>query len=277
MNPILSIITINYNNLKGLKQTMDSVFTQQSREQFEYIVIDGNSTDGSSDLIQENSNKIDKWLSEPDKGIYNAMNKGIKMSKGTYLLFLNSGDCLYEKTTIQTIIKEFSEDLDIYYGDIIYDEGFKKEHRTFPDKLTFKFFYNHNISHQASFIKKDLFDSIFYYNENFKIVSDWEFFTYAICKKEASYKHLPIIVTVYEATGLSSNTDNHPAMYAEREASLNKLFPEFIADYNYLKELEFKKLQQFMHIKKHKVAYAFLKAFMKVILLFLPKYNSKTQ
>lgn len=91
----LSIITINYNNREGLRKTIESVVAQTTRE-FEYIVIDGGSTDGSVDVIKEFSDYIDYWVSEPDKGIYNAMNKGVKVAHGDYCQFLNSGDWLYD-------------------------------------------------------------------------------------------------------------------------------------------------------------------------------------
>ena len=98
--PKLSIITINYNNLEGLKKTFESVF-MQTYQDFEYIVIDGGSTDGSKEYIAENADKINYWVSEPDKGVYHAMNKGIMKANGEYLLFINSGDELFENNTIE--------------------------------------------------------------------------------------------------------------------------------------------------------------------------------
>jgi len=268
----ISIITVNYNNCTGLEKTMSSVFSQ-SATNIEFIVIDGGSNDGSAKLLTQNTDKITYWISEPDKGIYHAMNKGINIATGDYILFLNSGDWLYSDTVISQSLTAMKEQLDIYYGDIIYDEIHQQSKRVFPDQLNFAFFFEQNISHQASFIKRTLFKTIFPYNENFKIVSDWEFFTYAICKREASYKHLDIIITNYDATGISSNTDNHVLMNAEREASLNNHFPEFIADYNYFKHLRDKKTEQFLYIKQHPLAYKFLKAFINLILLFLPKFK----
>ena len=90
----LSIITINYNDAKGLRKTFDSIKNQTCHE-FEYIVVDGGSSDGSQSVIEEYEQYISKWVSEPDNGIYNAMNKGAKMSTGDYMLFLNSGDNLF--------------------------------------------------------------------------------------------------------------------------------------------------------------------------------------
>src|SRR5688572_27521016 len=98
--PKISIITINYNNLDGLKRTVDSVVNQTWQE-FEYIVIDGGSTDGSGAYIESKSKHFHYWVSEPDKGIYNAMNKGIVKATGEYLLFLNSGDHFFNDTVLE--------------------------------------------------------------------------------------------------------------------------------------------------------------------------------
>ena len=117
--PKISIITINYNNLEGLKRTMESVVNQTWRE-FEYIVIDGGSTDRSAAYIASQSENIDYWVSEPDNGIYNAMNKGIAKATGEYLLFLNSGDSFYDANVLQNVSNFFNNDLSIIYGNSVY-------------------------------------------------------------------------------------------------------------------------------------------------------------
>jgi len=272
MNKKLSIVTINYNNKGGLKKTFESV-VHQTWQDFEFIVIDGNSLDGSKDLLGQYSSRLDYAVSEPDSGIYNAMNKGIRVATGDYIMFLNSGDSLIDNTVLEKIHLELNGQYDIYYGDILHNEGNKQEIRTFPKKLNFAFFYEQNISHQASFIKAKLFKDIFLYNEGFKIVSDWEFFVYAICKRDASYKHIDCVIVSYDGVGISSDVKNQLAITKERDISLNKYFPEFVKDYDYLKEIKFKKAEQFMYIKKHPIAYKILKGFMNIILLFLPKFN----
>lgn len=269
----ISIITVNYNNKDGLKKTIDSVVNQTWKD-FEFIIIDGNSNDGSKDIIQEYRHSISYALSEPDTGIYNAMNKGIKAANGNYLLFLNSGDILLDSNTLEKANELINGDYDIYYGDIVYDEIAKREIRTFPKKLNFNFFYLHNLSHQASFIKRSLFDDIFYYNEEFKIVSDWEFFIYAICNRNASYHHMNIVICIYDGTGLSSNLNNHKLMHEERSTTIARYFPLFAEDYEKLIELNSKRFKQFAHIKTHKVAWEILKGLMSLILLFLPKQKN---
>ena len=100
MAPLISIITVNFNDKIGLERTLESVFSQNFRN-FEYLVIDGGSNDGSKELLEKNSEKINYWVSEPDKGIYNAMNKGISFAKGEYLIFLNSGDHLKNENSLE--------------------------------------------------------------------------------------------------------------------------------------------------------------------------------
>ncbi len=266
----ISIITVNYNNATGLKKTIESVL-QQTSKNFEFIIIDGGSTDESKAIIKQYGDGLDYWVSEPDHGIYHAMNKGIRKATGNYLLFLNSGDCLYDKEVFEKLNVLLNDSYDIYYGDIIYDEITRQSKRTFPDQLNFSFFLEHNLSHQASFIRKNLFDQYFYYDEDFKIVSDWAFFIYVICKQNASYKHLDLVITTYDATGLSSDLSNHKVMHTERAKVIERDFPLFIQDYQTLSLLKSKRTLQFLYIKKHKIAWQILKILMRLILIFLPK------
>ena len=270
MSDKISIITVNFNNKAGLQKTISSVINQVFKP-IEFILIDGDSTDGSKELLQDNQNHFTYWTSEPDHGIYHAMNKGIKIATGDYLLFLNSGDCLADEQVLEKISRKIDGTYDIYYGDIIFERIKKSTKVIFPEKLTFNFFVTDNLSHQATFIKKMLFDKFFYYNENFKIASDWEFMIYAICKRNVSYQHLDLLVTVYDGTGLSSNSDNYKMLYEERSISMNKYFPAFITDYEQLSELENKRIKQVLELKKHPLAWKILKACIKAIFLFRPK------
>ena len=117
----LSIITINYNNALGLKKTMSSI-EKQTWKEFEYIMVDGNSTDGSLEVMKTFNYIGLNYISEPDSGIYNAMNKGIKMAKGKYLLFLNSGDVLENENVLKNVLQYFNDDYAILSGNIIFDE-----------------------------------------------------------------------------------------------------------------------------------------------------------
>ena len=141
----LSIITINLNNRDGLQKTIDSVVSQTFRD-FEWIVIDGGSTDGSKELIEQYADHFSYWVSEPDKGIYNAMNKGIKVAKGEYLQFLNSGDWLVDEKALERCFWHESK-ADIAYGDLWFCNGEEKERYKYPNKLTLKYLYDFSLGH----------------------------------------------------------------------------------------------------------------------------------
>ncbi len=204
MNPLISVITICYNENDGIKRTCDSVINQTYKN-FEWIVIDGGSTDGTLDILEKYKDNMKYFISEKDNGIYNAMNKGIKKSKGNYLLFLNGGDFLKDNNILYNVsnfILDDKKESNIYYGDVEYNNGeivtFKKT------KLNKNFFINKTISHQASFIKSNLFDKYGYYNENYKIVSDFDFWIKTIVLNNVKTKYIPIIVSVFDLHGVST-------------------------------------------------------------------------
>jgi glycosyltransferase involved in cell wall biosynthesis len=204
-SPLISIITICYNEVKNIEKTCQSVFNQTEKD-FEWIVIDGKSTDGTMDILKKYTSKITYFVSEKDKGIYNAMNKGIKRSRGDYLLFLNAGDFFKDKYVLKKV-KEFiindKRSNEIYYGDIEYSNGEKVDFS--KSKLNKKFFISKTISHQGTFIKNRLFERYGLYNENYKIVSDFEFWIKTIVLNKAKTKHLPLTVSILEIQGISSN------------------------------------------------------------------------
>lgn len=221
----LSIITINYNNAIGLNKTIESLI-EQSYQEYEYIVIDGGSNDGSKEVILENKNHISTWCSEKDTGVYNAMNKGILRATGEYLLFLNSGDYLHDSKVLEEVISTLTGE-DIIYGDLLYvDNGVKKEVCVYPAILDLYYFLEHSLGHPSSFLKRSLFqDSL--YSENLKIVSDWEFFFKKIVLEEVSYKHINRTITAFGMGGISSQID---ACNEERELVLHKFFPNMLCD-----------------------------------------------
>ena len=126
-----SIITINYNNKDGLEKTILSVINQTCQD-FEYIIIDGGSTDGSVDVIKKYADRIDYWVSEPDKGIYNAMNKGIIKAKGEYLNFMNSGDCFYDNEVLSNVYQNGMCSEMIVGKDYHFDEKTEKDFSSIP-------------------------------------------------------------------------------------------------------------------------------------------------
>ena len=266
----LSIITINYNDEKGLKKTLESVVNQTFKE-FEFVVIDGGSTDGSTELILDCKDKISYWTSEKDNGVFHAMNKGIKVATGDFVIFMNAGDTFYSETTLTEVVPELNAEFDIYYGDNYKESANSKRLKTYPEHLQFSFFYTSSLNHQSTFIRKSLFDEHFYYNEEYKIASDWEFFTYVICHKNVPYKYLKKTISVYDFNGISSNPKFSELFQKEKLESIQKYFPAFINDYKNVNELNSKRFLQFQFIKKHQIAWKILKIFLSLILLFLPK------
>lgn len=226
--PLLSIITVNYNDQKGLKKTFQSIF-DQTYQDFEYIVIDGGSKDGSKELIEEYQDKIGYWVSEPDKGIYNAMNKGIVKATGKYVIFLNSGDSFYNPEVLFNVVKNiqsFDKEYAIVYGDVIHPEfmGKKNVRRVHPDILDKMFFFKSTINHQAAFIEKRLFDENHLYKEQYKIVADWEFFMHVILQKKESYKHIDLIICEYSVDGFSSN-NGFKSLWEEKKKAFLEINP----------------------------------------------------
>ncbi|MBO6183462.1 MAG: glycosyltransferase [Chryseobacterium sp.] len=270
----LSIITINYNNKNGLIKTFESI-NNQTWSDFEHIVIDGGSTDGGKELIEENS-KVNYWVSEKDSGVYNAMNKGIRKASGDYIIFMNSGDFFYDNNVLEKVLQQFTSDIDILYGDSVYfnDTGYRRIEVP-PKKLTFSFFYSGGINHQAAFIKRKLFNDFFFYNEDYKICADWEFFIVAICLYNATYKHLEETICYYDFSGISANPENLSTYHSEREITLNKYFSAFLDDLKFSQEARIKRIRQVMYVKKFPVAWRILKWMISLVLLFLPKFKMK--
>ena len=235
---ILSIITINRNNAAGLEKTMRSVAAQIGGD-FEYVVIDGASTDGSVEVIRSFETAFGerlKWISEPDKGIYNAMNKGIGKASGDYLQFLNSGDSLVSDDVTMRMSESLkSNDFpSILYGNMLKDmRGGKllRDKGFAGNPVTFLGFYIGSLNHPSSYIKKILFEKYGRYDENLKIVSDWKWFLQAIILGGEKPVYADMDVALFDMNGISEK--NKALDKAERRRVLNELIPSSIlADYD---------------------------------------------
>lgn len=271
----LSIITINFNDKIGLRKTISSVVNQSFKD-FEYIVIDGNSNDGSFDVIKEFKHDIQYWISENDQGVYNAMNKGISVARGDFLLFLNSGDSLIDEAILSKVVQELNDNISIYYGNVLYSNNGKPVLLSTPPKeLTFSYFLNFSLPHPASFIKKDLFSKYFYYNEHFKIVSDWEFFIYCICKMNETYQHLDFVISDFDNGGISSSYLNKSLIIKEKKEILLKHFPLFISDIKIIHDFKSSKNQKIKIIKTNKIKWKLLKIVIDMLTIFDKKTPSE--
>lgn len=234
----VSIITISYNNFAGLKKTMESVFSQDYQN-YEYIVIDGGSSDGSKDLIERFSAKINYWVSEPDRGVYHAMNKAIKVAKGEYLHFLNSGDIYANKTVLSSIFFT-SYDVPLIRTIQICDYGSHQVRWTnLGDRVvTLYDMYVNTMLHQATFMRCDLFEKYGLYDESLKIVSDWKFFFQLVLGGEKTV-FVNVESVIFEMNGISTNKFHGEEHIRERIQVLDKLMPDNLkGDYQRLKLLE---------------------------------------
>ena len=200
---LISIITINYNNKKGLEKTINSVFDQTSKN-IEFIIIDGNSNDGSKEVINKYKNFISYSVCESDTGPYDAMNKGIDRATGDYLLFLNSGDYLANNLVLEKFQK-FNPIEDIVYGDSLIKEGNRFKRIKMPETLTIGIALTHTINHQTIFYKKVLFEDGSRYDCSYKITADWVFTNNAVINKNCSTRHLNLVISVYDIFGISSD------------------------------------------------------------------------
>ncbi|MDD7304506.1 MAG: glycosyltransferase family 2 protein [Bacteroidaceae bacterium] len=198
-NTKVSVITIAYNNLEGLKLTAASIFAQTCRD-FEFIVVDGGSSDGSRQWLEEHTNKIDWWCSEPDNGIYSAMNKGIAQAHGEYCIFMNSGDCFYDQHVLSKALPLLNGK-DFYTGHQ-QNVGPHKRFIKARQRIAIQLIATRAISHQATFIKRSMLVAR-PYNEKYRIVSDWEQMLVEFSLHNASYEALPFTVSIFDTTGIS--------------------------------------------------------------------------
>lgn len=204
----LSVITVNYNNFEGLKKTAESILSQTWRD-FEWIIIDGGSIDGSREYIvnlneklnQKGWNPISYWCSEPDKGVYNAMNKGIAKTRGDYLNFMNSGDIFYESKTLEMVF-ENEHNSDVVFGDWKRVWTDKDDIKSFPYPVEIYSFYKENICHQAMFIKRE-YHLLNLYDESYQLIADYKNWGIA-AMKGATFERLNIIICSVTMDGISS-------------------------------------------------------------------------
>ena len=200
MKKKVTVITVNLNNLEGLKRTAESVIAQTSRD-FEYIVIDGGSTDGSREYIAQLP-RVDYWVSEPDKGIYNAMNKAVRVAQGDYCIFMNSGDAFFAPEVLDQVVPRLNGG-DFYVGQpmLMRDDQMVRGHM--PDTMTLEFLLEDSINHQCTFTRTAILKES-PYNENRRIVADWERFFKEWLFRGRSYHPLDITVAYSFLDGISS-------------------------------------------------------------------------
>jgi len=241
-----SIITVNYNNCSGLRHTIESVLSQSCKD-YEFIIIDAGSTDGSKELLEEYDSQIDYWVSEPDKGIYNGMNKGILKAQGDYINFMNSGDIFFNSRTLEKV-SFVMDGSDIIVGCDYNIDPITGESATtiLPIRVSFATFFMQTFPHQSSFIKRTLFN-FSPYDENYEIVADWKFFLEKVCFDGCSTQLINIAISQREQGGIS-NLQVKKAQQ-ERNSFLFTILPIGIKkDYDSLSKLDYNTLYKLLNL-----------------------------
>ena len=303
----LSIITINYNDATGLKKTLDSV-AAQTYPHIQHIIVDGGSTDGSVEIIREyadnqakgerleakgeENGKADtsastpytlhhtppthvvRWISEPDKGIYNAMNKGIRMATGDYIQILNSGDMLFDAHVTQRMSEHLAQinsqhekPIGILYGNMIkVNAAGEVVGRSGYTEYSLRQFYSSTLNHDCAYIRKDLFEEYGLYDENLKIVSDWKWYLQAIGLGRVKPEYVDIDVTIFDDGGISET--NLELRNKERRQVLEELLPPAVLwDYD-MHAFEVEQVNRLRRWKLYLVVY-----FMERVLFKLEKWG----
>ena len=266
----LSVITINLNNREGLCKTIKSVINQTFTN-FEYIIIDGSSTDGSVDLIKEYSivgKKHFIWLSESDSGIYEAMNKGIRLARGEYIHFINSGDYLSNNYVYDTLFSNnYTEDIiygnqiDIFKDKSILNKGFQKSDLTFFDV------FNGAIYHSSSFTKRTLFFEYGFFDESYQIIGDYIFFVKSIGFGKASVKYVDMLISYFDGNGVSSQTNGEMVKLhkVEDERAYRENFPPRLLE---LCQTGQEKIDAFKNLSRYKFTWTIVRLLNKLVLFY---------
>lgn len=241
-----SIITVNYNHCEGLLNTLRSIISQNYSD-YEIIVIDGGSDDGSVDIIRQYSKHISYWVSERDNGIYNGMNKGIAQAKGIYVNFMNSGDTFYDDEVLNNVSK-MNKNNDFLIGrDYNEDPHTHNIFKTIlPTRISMATFFVWTLPHQSAFIRRSLFaDSP--YDETLKIVADWKFYIVKIVYEGKSVQLMDLIVSNREQGGIS--VIQAQKTIEERSKVLSELLPPGIyKDYESLARLDRSTLYKLLNL-----------------------------
>lgn len=235
---MFSIITVNFNNAQGLLKTIKSVQSQIFND-FEYIIIDGGSSDESLNIIEQNKDIIQYYISEKDNGVYHAMNKGLLKATGAYCIFLNSGDCFYNHNVLSIVYQcIMASNKDIYYGNSFKTKPHYRRVIKYHSNLTFYDFYKTEpaLHHQATFIKKELFDRFGMYNEKISIIADWEFFFRVIVLNMVETEYIDAIFCEFDGTGASNSLavgdiERIKANRVKQEILENYFSPMILSDY----------------------------------------------
>jgi glycosyltransferase involved in cell wall biosynthesis len=229
MAPLISVITVVFNGVTTFEETILSVVNQNFKD-FEYIVIDGGSTDGTLDIIKKNQDKISFWVSEPDKGIYDAMNKGIQKARGEYIYFLGADDVFIDEFVLGKTSVFFKNKFNIYYGNVI----FKKRNILYDGKFNGFKLVTRNISHQCIFYPKAVFVE-FKYNTVYRIFADYDLNLKLFNHKKFQFKYIPLTIALFNDEGASGTNTLDANFEVDRLKIIKANFPYLVYLYRLIR------------------------------------------
>ncbi len=222
----VSIITVCFNEVSNIGKTIDSVL-EQTFTDYELIIIDGQSTDGTVEKIKTYGDKINKFISEKDKDLFDAQNKGIRLADGEYEFFLNAGDFLYSHRVLEKVF-ENNPKADIVYGDLVVEmkNGYIFRKKS-PAKITKQYMIADSLPHQATFFKKKLMDKVGFYDLSYVYAADYDLTLRALYEMKCSLEYMPVPVAQYNLQGQSAQLSNRKDFMRERDFSRKKYMPGY--------------------------------------------------
>lgn len=232
----ISVVTVCYNSESVIEKTIQSV-VNQSFDDFEYIIIDGASTDETLKIIEKYKNKITKVVSEKDKGIYDAMNKGIANASGEYIIFLNADDVFLHENVLKLAAEKMTDKKDLYFGDLVFlEKSTGKINNRRQNNVNYIYLCGGMLFHPTIFAAKTLFEKVGNFDTQYRIVADYDWIIRALVKNKASCKYLDMPITIFaEGEGASSNPKNQEFHKKERKEVQHKYFsPLMITVSNFL-------------------------------------------
>lgn len=247
-SPLISVITISLNAERSIEQTIQSVLNQIYKNT-EYIVVDGGSTDRTVEIIDKYRNRIDRFISERDEGIADAMNKGLALASGNYIIFLHADDYFKDDSSVENAVKCLDENTDILACGI----QFGKQNRIFkPRGFNFWFNFKHGLYHQGVICRRSMIEALRGFDKQFRIAMDYDFFLRAYRSRYRLTKS-PVILSVMRDTGISSRRDwkSLKIRFAEEKRVHEKNCPSFSMSLLY-------KLYWFSYLPYRYVSYVFL-------------------
>jgi len=222
----ISVVTVCRNSEQTIERTLQSVACQTC-DDFEYIVIDGVSTDRTLEIIEKYKSHISKFVSEPDKGIYDAMNKGAKMAEGEYVVFLNADDVFIHENVLSLVVEKMkNKKADLYYGDLVFlEKNTGKINNRKQDNVNNIYLCGGMLFHPAIFASKKIFEKIGYFDTNYRIAADYDWILNVVAKNKVTCEYLGMPITMFsDGDGASSNEKNRQKHKNERDEIQHKYF-----------------------------------------------------